>query len=387
MTARTEACPCALLDFDVHEPRTGDESWIRLRRVLPVAAGRPVLLVHGASAGADTFLVRVPHDEPAERPATCCAEDLAAAGRDVWLLDWRGSKDIVDSLEERPPLGGLTYDAAARWDLPLAVETLQRVRGDDGPVDVVAHCMGGAVVAQAIAVGQLTAAHVRRVVFSALALFYRATLDRSLLVQNELAERLFRGNGTEARPYGISPRVAKFPSEFEDLFDNVWSKLPTAPRCTLEFCQRLSFLFGTPYETSRLVPGIHTAEGLSALFGTLSTQLLLHGAQNMERGYAGPYQRLGLEGEKPAPRFGATTNDYLAAPERFRNIQVTLLTGARNRVWHRDGMDLMYEWLQRGAPGGDYRRVVLQSGGHQDLFWGAPYRTEVRELLLERLNA
>ena len=52
--------------------------------------------------------------------------------------------------------------------------------------------------------------------------------------------------------------------------------------------------------------------------------------------------------------------------------RVTLITGALNRLWHRDSIDLMYEWLCRGVPLGPGKLVkhILPTYGHQDLLWG-----------------
>lgn len=57
--------------------------------------------------------------------------------------------------------------------------------------------------------------------------------------------------------------------------------------------------------------------------------------------------------------------------------RITLITGSENRLWHRDSIDLMYEWLRNGADGRGARdgrtrleKHVLSGYRHQELLWG-----------------
>ena len=77
----------------------------RLHR-LPVKDGFPVLLLHGASAASNSFLV--PSGNPKDNPCNLACFLAAEKKFEPWLLDWRGSflvSSAVLAMEEkyRPP--------------------------------------------------------------------------------------------------------------------------------------------------------------------------------------------------------------------------------------------------------------------------------------------
>jgi hypothetical protein len=49
---------------------------------------------------------------------------------------------------------------------------------------------------------------------------------------------------------------------------------------------------------------------------------------------------------------------------------VTLITGDRNRLWDRESIDRMHEYLGRKQAGARSRKIVLSHYGHSDLLWG-----------------
>ena len=77
------------------------------------------------------------------------------------------------------------------------------------------------------------------------------------------------------------------------------------------------------------------------------------------------------------------------ARDAFRSLRkVTLITGALNRLWHRDSIDLMYEWLVRGSAAyrGRVHKHVLPGYGHQDLLWGRDASRDVWLRIREGLS-
>jgi hypothetical protein len=64
---------------------------------------------------------------------------------------------------------------------------------------------------------------------------------------------------------------------------------------------------------------------------------------------------------------------------------VTLITGAENHLWHRDSIDLTYEWLRNRASSrrerDRHRKHVLADYGHLDLFWSEDARADVYPLI------
>ena len=134
-------------------------------------------------------------------------------------------------------------------------------------------------------------------------------------------------------------------------------------------CNRVSFMYGMPYHHGNLVDEIHgTAEidpVLQQQFGSIPLHMYLHAARNIRQRHATFYK----DPARDNSRF--VDGDAL---NRFRNLKgkITLITGGRNRLWHRNSIDLMYEWLTQGDFG--FRRRVekhiLLDYGHQDLLWG-----------------
>ena len=139
-----EAAPAALLTrYRCLEPTAKVKAWAKkLRRVEAgkggvdgAEAGPPVLLVHGYSASGTTFA------HPALKPSL--AEALARQGRDVWVLDLRSSCGLRSA--DLP----WTFEDLAFGDIPCAIATVLDLTAAP-QVDVVAHCMGAAMVSMAL---------------------------------------------------------------------------------------------------------------------------------------------------------------------------------------------------------------------------------------------
>ncbi len=95
--------------------------------------GRPVLLLPGANANHLGFGV--------ERK-TSLARTLNDLGRDVWLLDWRGSRSAIWEGTGRGPV---TLDHKLELDLPTAIARIMDATGADR-VDLVGHSLGGLLI-------------------------------------------------------------------------------------------------------------------------------------------------------------------------------------------------------------------------------------------------
>ena len=190
--------------------------WLRLQRYQtdpPRSAPgqrKPVLLLHGASANHRTFTVG----------DTGLASWLYAAGFDPWLLDWRGSSLVVErenaehkdnrhSLRDLPEI--YNFNRAASEDLPAAI---RRMRLEvKGPISVLGHCMGSAVVAEAVALKHISAVHVDRIVLMTLGLFYEAPIDSRLKSEERILERLTQAVEGEA-VLSINPRIAEIGTDW-----------------------------------------------------------------------------------------------------------------------------------------------------------------------------
>jgi hypothetical protein len=347
-----------------HAPAVPVHLWRRRHEGKP-----PVLLLHGASARHESFLVPV----GPRGAARSLADWLFERGYEPWLLDWRGSGLVVDEVSRAGTLAPLkerfTFDAAARCDVPAA---LDKIRAETGAqrIAAVGHCMGAATLAQAVAAGHTEGRHLSHLVLLTLGLFYEPAWDGRIKSQDHVLERAWLAGASEV----IDPRPrGAWPPELEAMYESWPDSLrphrgDTAALSHIEhMCNRISFMYGSPYREELLSPEVHA--DLGRQFGAIPLRMYVHGAQNVRRGWAA-----GVD----APDDDTTLIDERARA-RFGDLEsVTLITGARNQLWHRDSIDRMYEWLRRGA--WRHQRItkhVAPGFAHQDLLWGTGARESI----------
>jgi pimeloyl-ACP methyl ester carboxylesterase len=372
------ATPCVIDDLPPVMVNGGLK--LPLRRTRPDGRPRPpVLLLHGASACGDTFLI--PHGRS-------LVEFLWQNDFDVFVLDWRGSRTVTD--RNLPPeiWAAMTCEHVIREDLPAVLErvgTLTSNGDSSGELGIVAHCMGAACLAMAIAAGTLAHSPMRlsRVVFSAIGLFYEVSWDGWAKVQDRLLERV-AGQAREVTT--IHPGITPWPEALEDAYQ-LWPRT-LGPICESMFCRRLAFMYGMPFLHRNLDSSIDDDE-IRRQFGGIPLRLYMHAAQNTYRGFAARFDAEGnLPASLPDDQIRAhLAKDYIVG-QPFTDIdRVTVLGGAQNPLWHRDSVDRMYDWLRRVLPADRCRKHVLDDYGHQDLWWGRRSFEEVFPLIREALRA
>ncbi|HEX4341110.1 MAG TPA: hypothetical protein VH062_34615 [Polyangiaceae bacterium] len=358
---------------------------------------RAVLLIHGGNTSSETFLV--PHGG--------VATYLRERGWDVWLVDDRASPRVLDDrILGGQPLGGsveaerryFNFDRIAEEDVVGAIAHIRNLLGPRATLSVVGHCVGGATTSMAIARGRLDKFAVQAYVLTTMGLFFESPWDGWVKAEDYVIERVLsttpgcRGiDPVQLRPPVLeaSRRAARpWPAEFDEAygaFPAAWLP-PVSDVPEDDMLRRLSFMFGSPYDTAALDPSLRGSI-LCRLFGTMHLGLYLHAGQVVRRGYAGRFdapdiierprlespprarhaRRAAPRGPKPAhPPEG----DLL--PQHFRDKRITLLTGTENRLWHRESIDLMYEWLRNieGRPASArVEKRIFPGFAHQDLYW------------------
>lgn len=336
----------------------------------------PLLFLHGASAWSNTFLIRPENPASATGRRQSIVEFFQDQGYDVWLLDWRGGgrPEIVAQVA-RVARERFTMDHVAELDIP---EALKYVSGKAGgkKVDVIAHCMGAGSLAYGLGNAKFRAPirqHLGKVVLSGLGLFYEAPWDGVTKVQDHLLDFIM---GTDRRCFSINPDATEAP--WPDVLDLAFKKWPHTwqPACKDEFCHRLAFMFGSPYLESNLSRGIH--DRLPEFFGPIPIGLYAHAAQNSLRGYAAPFNvEVGTK----------SSWEECLDLTGFQDLQIGLVTGGQNILWHRESMDRMYDWLRRKLRAGQCQKRTIEGYGHQDLFWGKDAANVVFPALVELLKS
>jgi len=127
--------PPEVVELPVDVLRNGDPVRLRLTRYGPGARhdANPVMLIHGYSASGTTFAHPL-------LPGGGLAGALHRDGRDVWVLDLRSSAGMPTAREP------WFFEQMGCQDIPLAVDHICRCTGKER-VDIVAHCMGAAMLA------------------------------------------------------------------------------------------------------------------------------------------------------------------------------------------------------------------------------------------------
>lgn len=359
---------------------------VLLRRLLPAPAKpqRAVLLVPGANSSCETFTI----------PGGGLAAYLAARGADVWMLDWRASPLVLNTLLERSlPSGAavdeerraFTLDRIVAEDLPAALTFIRQSMGG-GRLAVHGHCVGGGGLATAIARGILEPFDVDRVVLSTLGLFYEVPWNTWIKAEDFLLENMtLAPEWRDCR--AIDPRR---PSAWPEMFGHAYGRwpapwLPERGARSDEFLRQLSFMVGQPYSPDKLDPTIRGAP-VEGVFGALHLGLYMHLGQMVRRGYSAPFNvrdqidRARLKRGRSAR--SAPRGDFF--PARFAPYHITLVAAGDNGVWHRDSIDLMYEWLLR-RPGARCEKYVIPECNIQELYWAPEAPTKTYDLFARAL--
>lgn len=329
-----------------HPYRTEDGLDLRLTRYCGGRRG-PVVLVHGMGANPLTYLTdTIPQN---------LTEHLVAHGYDVWLQEWRGSTTLPTSQRQ------LDADQVAHLDHPAAEATVRRVTGSDA-VHWVTHCVGSMTWMMATLAGTTTpaslvlssvAAHPVAPVITRLKAAMRAPNLLRRLGVKLLTTESYDDESARARLLDLALRFHPIPRE---------------ERCDSAVCRRLAFIYGVAVHHHALDDATHDA--LHELFGVTDLTMMEHLARCAREG------RLVTAGGDDA---------YLPHVERAR-LPITLLHGARNRVWLPESTARTHDWLRRELGPQHAARVVFEGHGHQDTFVGAQAADDAFPAIVAHLN-
>jgi cholesterol oxidase len=349
-----------------------------------------VLLLHGGNTNSRLF----------SEPGGGLIHYLLKKRVDVWTLDWRASADVVDRLlEQDKPLGGsvaaerelFSADSVAEKEIPRALELIHGTH--PGRLAVMGFCLGAGSLSLAIARGNLEGLGIESVVLVTLGLFYEVTWDGWVKAEDFILERVV-SSALPCRAVNAANPGA-WPVDLAKAYDRWPSAWLSAGRRPIdELFRRLTFMYGQPYAREQLSPEFEERL-VRGFFGSLHMGLYLHASQMVRRGFAARLNQPDLIdreriGSKQARVPGGELLRSDLAPKNFANKRVTVIAGADDRLWHRDSIDLMYEWLRnRATPAGEperHTKHVLPLYGHLDLFWGRTAETDVYPLIYEAIE-
>jgi len=338
-----------------------------LRRYGDPKAGRSVLLLHGANTGSDMFLL----------PGGGIVKYLADRRFDVWTLDWRGSPEMMRQLQDVGFIEGsaarerahYTFDAVATEDISKALEAIRQEVGPRVDLGVFGFCAGAGALAMAVGRGVLEPFRIERLVFVTLGLFYETPWDGWLKAEDFLLERVV---ARDPSCRSVDPKAPRFPEPLETAFQHWPSAWLLRPANAIEaLFRRLTFMYGEPYCRARVPAEVE--RHLPEVIGPLHLGLYQHAGQLVRRGFAARFGAADVVDRARGPGRAGIAGESDLDPTFFRGKRVTSITGAENRLWHRDSIDLMHEWLLghvwRGGAERRPRKHVFRDYGHLDLFW------------------
>lgn len=333
--------------------------------------GKPVLLIHGLSAASNTF--------EGNDSGVGLAHYLADSGYDVWLLDWRGTGDPKVQAKIRATVDAdvnpadFSLDAVAEHDHPAALDAINERYAREGlspSIAVVAHCVGAATFAMTATLG--LADNVDRIVLLTIGLFFKLRVTRQLIVQDHILEERTSTELASTWLDQFDEALTTWPERLRESYA-FWERarfwpVQLSPDVEDLHFKRTSFLYGEPfaYELVKRIRGTT----LQRFFGPVNLGLLQHACENA---------RCGVAVQRTSGR--ADADAYLDA-SGLRGKRITLITGHRNLLWHRDSIDRMYEWLlNEGLRDDLVTKHILHRYAHQDLLWSASAVNDVFPLI------
>lgn len=263
-------------------------------------------------------------------------EYLVASGYDTWLFDYRASPDLPSASTQ------FTVDDIARFDYPAAVARVREATGARD-VQVMAHCIGSMSFLMALAAG-LTG--VRSAICSSLALYPFTPTENEVKAGLDL--------GSFLTVLGVDTMTTDFSAaDWKDrLLDAVIKLGDRREPCDSAVCRRILLMYGEVYAHDRLNDATHRA--IHEMFGVANLGTFNHIARMVRS-----RQIVDAKGR----------DVYLTHLDRLA-LPITLLHGARNRLFLPEGTRKTLQTLTSANDAKLYQRIEFPDYAHMDLFIG-----------------
>jgi pimeloyl-ACP methyl ester carboxylesterase len=308
----------------------------------------PVLLVHGVGVRKEIW-----------RPPTprTIVEALIDDGFDVWISEWRASKDV--------PNNTWTLDQAAVLDHPPAVKLVLEKTGADS-IQALTHCQGSTSFAMAACAGLLP--EVRTIVSSAVTL-HPVVPKMSAFKLRYVVPIVSRLTGYLDPQWGIGDPPWILPKVV-----TAYCKL-SRRKCDNGVCKVSSFMFGAGD------PTLWTHEQLSAAthewtkgeFGAAPLTFFQQISKCVQEGHL-----VSVEGRPELPE------NFVAQPPQT-DARFSFITGSYNHTFTPESQQNTFDWFEKREPGRHSLHIVPKYG-HLDVFVGENAQRDWHPIILGELN-
>jgi cholesterol oxidase len=321
----------------------------------------PVLMIHGFSASGTTFA------HPSI-PEGGLAPYLAGKGHDVWVLDMRTSAGMDTAIMP------WKFSDMAEEDIPMAIDFIRNQTKSE-KVDVVAHCMGSAMLTL-----MLLSTHsdlpkkqfiekqsqsIRRIVFSQVGPVFMVSPANAVRAYVLQWLRYYMDLG----PYNLTPNN---PTENENMLDRILSLMG---RPKEDFAQENPWLppwKRTPWVSTRL--RMDAFYGQTFMLQNMPEDVLLR----LDEFFGSFHLETLAEVLNYSSALSVTGHDdeVLVTPSRWeskcaRLDRVMSLHGRNNGLVSSQSARLMEDFFRRSNMNGRYQSVYFDGVGHQDVLIGA----------------
>lgn len=306
-----------------------------------------VLLVHGAGVRANIFLPPLPDTLP---------EQLARAGYDVWLLNWRASIDLAPNQ--------WTLDHAAVFDYPAAVRKLREITGVD-TIKAIIHCQGSTSFMMSIVAGLLP--EVNLVISNAVAL--HPVVPKLARIKANLAT----GPVSTVLDY-LNPQWGLGAPGFWPKLIDAWVRL-THHECDNPVCKHSSFAYGAGFPTLWSHENLddETHEWIKGEFAHVPLTFF----KQMKR-------CIGAGHLVSTGKFPTLPENFVASAPRT-DARFVFLVGQDNQCFLPEGMTRTFDHFERHSPG-KHMLQILAGYGHLDVFIGKNAARDVFPLIIDELG-
>lgn len=332
---------------ELHSVQASDGVPLRLTRYRAGAKG-PVMLAHGLGVSSGIFSTDTIDQN--------LVEFLAAAGYDIWLLDYRASIALPSAQS------AFSGDEIALRDFPATVDAILEATGA-ASIQAIVHCFGATTFTMAVLAGLQG---VRSAVISQVATHAVvgpvANLKAGLHVPS-LLDQL----GVKT----LTAAASKGDSAFTTFLDETLrvQEPRLSERCSSATCHRISFMYAPLYQHAQLNTLLHDC--LHELFGVGNMKAFEHLATIIRKGHV-----IDANGQEA----------YMPNIARLAAMPMTIVHGAKNECYLPESTQRTLDLLQKTAPNVARARHVIPEYGHIDCIFGKNAAKDVYPKMLEHLE-